>query len=167
MANMRKVIAKNRNIKKENNNLNNSSPVKTTFIIVILMLVLAYGVSALIYHFTKQPSTITEVKQYNINASVAFNMSEDEYYVLFYDKTGTDAIVLNALADKYRKSNKNTLYIVDLSKEYNKAIISDTPNSKASNSSELKVSGSTLLKIKDGENVGYYENILLIEKELN
>lgn len=166
MANMRKVIAKNRNIKEEKDN--NSSPniVKITLIVGLIMISLAYGVSALIYHFTKQPSTITEVKQYNINSSVVFDIKEDEYYVLFYDKTGADAVVLNAIVDKYRKSNKNTLYVVDLSKEYNKQIISDTPNQNASSSSELRIASSTLIKIKDGKNSGYYENVLLIENEL-
>ena len=166
MANMRKVIEKKRDVKNSTKS-GNFSDAKVTIIICIAMILLAYGVSALIYHFTKQPSTISEVKQYNISASTAFDMPESEYYVMFYDKNGTDAIVLNALVDKYRKSNKGTLYIVDLSKDYNKSIVSDTPNSKASHSSELKISGSTLLKIKAGQNVGYYENILLIEKELN
>lgn len=166
MANMRKVISKKRNISDNNINSNNSNMVKITLIIGFIMIVLAYGVSALIYHFTKQPSIIDEVKQYNINASVAFDMDEDEYYVLFYDKTGTDAVVLNAVVDTYRKSNKNTLYVVDLSKEYNKPILSDTPNQNASNSQELRIANSTLLKIKDGKNSGYYENILLIENEL-
>ncbi len=167
MSNMRKTIVKNRNSIDNNINSNNSNTVKITLIVGLIMILLAYGTSALIYHFTKQPSTITDVKQYNINSSLVFDMEEDEYYVLFYDKTGTDAIVLNALADRYRKSNKKTLYTVDLSKEYNKSIISDTPNQKASNSQELKISSSTLLKIKDGKNNGYYENVLLIESELN
>lgn len=170
MANMRKNIKKNINStgnSDEGININKTSNFKITAIICIVMILLAYGVSTLIYTLTKQPSTITDIKQYNINSSVVFNMPEDKYYVLFYDKTGVDAIVLNSIIDTYRKSNKGQIYVVDLSKEYNKSIISDTPNLKASTSAELKINGSTLIKIEDGQNKGYYESVFLIEKELN
>lgn len=168
MANMRKNIKKNIDATENGNeDINKTSNFKITVIICIVMIILAYGVSTLIYRFTKQPSIIDDIKQYNINSSVVFDMPEDKYYVLFYDKTGVDAIVLNAEIDTYRKSNKGQIYVVDLSKEYNKAIISDTSNSKASNSAELKINGSTLIKIEDGKNKGYYESVFIIEKELN
>lgn len=166
MANMRKNIKKSIDAS-DNEENNKTSNFKITAIICIVMIVLAYGVSTLIYKFTKQPSTIDDIKQYNINSSVVFDMPEDKYYVLFYDKTGVDSIVLNAEIDTYRKSNKGQIYVVDLSKEYNKSIISDTSNSKASTSAELKINGSTLIKIEDGKNNGYYESAFIIEKELN
>lgn len=166
MANMRKMIEKKRSSTNEISSTSSSS-VMFTIIVVLIMLVLAYGASMLIYHFNKKPSTITEVKQYNINASLVFDMNDDEYYVMFYDKTGSDAIVLNALVDEYRKSNQNPIYVVDLSKNYNKSIIGSVPNTTASSSTELQIAGSTLLKIKEGKNDGYFENVLLIEKELD
>lgn len=165
MAHMRKVINKNREVSTDVVE-NKSSNVLVTIIICLAMVLFAYGASMIIYNLVKQPSTVVSSTQYNINASSTFDMSDSKYYVLFYDKTGMDALTLEVTINNYRKENSTPIYIVDLSKDYNKSIVSDTPNQYASVYSELSIANSTLMKIENGKNTGYYENVLLIEKEL-
>ena len=165
MAHIKKTIKKN--IKTPDiSTEKNTSNVVVTLVICALMLLIAYGVSSLIYALNTDSVSVTDVKQYNINASATFDIQESEYYVMFYDKTGSDALSLGTLVSNYRNSNKNSIYVVDLSKEYNKSIVKDTSNPNAKNANELAISSSTLVKIKNGEINGYYENMLLIEKEL-
>lgn len=118
---------------------------------------------------TKEP-TKEEVKiQYDeILASDTFKMNDDEYYVLFYDFDGPEAVYYNYLFSEYASKKDNHIYKVDLGNAFNKKYVSNETNIYANNINELKVKDATLIKISYGSNVSYVEgSSLIIAKELS
>lgn len=103
-------------------------------------------------------TTPAEIQYQNIIAGTTFNQSKTEYYVLFYDTKGDDAKLLSSTLSNYQYSlNYIPYYIVDLNDGFNKTYLSDTSNKNATKASELKINGTTLIKINNGQNVLYVE----------
>lgn len=135
---------------------------------IIITIVVVLGVFLLFFLFTKK---ITEKKlktvekekteasiQYNeILGDNTFTMFPHEYYVLFYDFEGAEAVYLNYLYSSYASQDNQYIYKVDLGNKLNEKFVSEETNSKASKASELKVKETTLIKIRDGKNVSYTE----------
>lgn len=96
--------------------------------------------------YTKPSKDTTEISYTDIPIGTVFNRNEDAYYVLF-DKTGNDK---NTYIDTLASSLDLNLYKVDMSSEYNKKYASEEDNMDATNSTELRINGITLIKIKDG-----------------
>lgn len=99
-----------------------------------------------------------------------FNRPESEYYVVIYDETAPSAVYYSAITTKYAQSEKALrVYHIDLSNEMNKAyyVGSDgTSNKKATKVSDIKLKDLTLIKIKKGKIVKYFETLEELEKEL-
>lgn len=101
-------------------------------------------------------SDVTDTISYNmVDAGSVFNRPYDEYYVLAYDTESTDAIYYSSNASSFGAKNK--VYTMDLSVEVNKKYIKESGNSKAKNPSELSIVNPTLIHIKNGNIVNYYE----------
>lgn len=118
---------------------------------------------------TKEPTKTAAAIQYQeILGDDTFVMSPDEYYVMFYDFDGPNAIYLDYLFTQYAGIEGNHIYKVDLGSGFNTKFLSDKTNKKAQKAVQLKVKEATLIKIVDGKNVNYIEGkSQLIAAELN
>ena len=121
----------------------------------------------------KKPSdaeTNETVIDYNaIVLGSTFNRPYDEYYVFVYDNDDSDVSYYFAILSKYTgKTDSLKVYYADLGSPINKNFFNkEESNPKALKASELKISGTTLIKIKDGKIVKYAETKSLIESELS
>lgn len=131
--------------------------------VVLVIFILFYILTVAINNKNRRLNTKESTKaettiQYSeILASNTFNQKPKEYYVLFYDFEGPEAVYLDYLFSLYASNENQYIYKVDLGNKMNSNVISDTSNSKASKASELKIKGTTLIKISNGKSVGYTE----------
>lgn len=123
------------------------SIVKIT-IIVLLVLILVYLFTALITGKIKlgnkddNNSEVT-IQYEEILAGESFNQREEEYLVLFYDFTATDASVYSNLLTNYKSTNGSIkYYTVNMASGMNQLY-------KTEEASVLDVSKASLLKVKD------------------
>ncbi len=172
---------KQRRKNKEKYNFNydeNSGNVKKiviTLLVVVAVIAIFYLVTLLINNSKRKLNTTEkkteEIKiQYQeILANDTFVMPPKEYYVLFYDFDGANAVYYDYLYTQYKGSKESTpIYKVDLGSGFNKKFVSDKTNSKAKDASQLKVKDATLILIKNGKNVSYTEGgIQNISNSLN
>jgi len=95
-----------------------------------------------------------------ILAGQTFNMSESEYYVLFYDESDEDlkSEITNYITTYKEKEDAISLYTVDYSNGFNKYVVSEEEKTDATNSKELQIKGTTLIKIKDSQISEYTSN---------
>lgn len=135
---------------------------------VALVAVLLYWISAKYLikdNFQDKDTSINEEINYDaINVGNLFNRPYEEYYVLAYDTTTSDAVYPSALKENYKGDKK--IYTIDLSLDVNKNYISDSGNSNATKISELALVNPTLIKIHNGAINEYYEGIDKIESVL-
>lgn len=105
-----------------------------------------------------------------VSVGTMFNRSEDEYYVIIYDATDTQAVYYSTLINKYLNNEKSLrVYFCDLGNSLNKDYYvgkDQKSNPKAKNVNELALKELTLLKFKKGKIVKYIENVDTIKKEL-
>ena len=100
----------------------------------------------------------TSIQNEEILASSIFNKKDKEYYVLLFDGDAKNTPVYATMYSDYQQSGSDKpMYYVNLSNKFNKDIVSEKTNSKAQKYDELKVSSPTLIHIKNGKNVDYYE----------
>jgi len=137
---------------------------------IIITLVVVLGVFLIFYLMTvlinnndrrlntKEPEEVeTEIGYTEILGDDTFTMSPNEYYVLFYDFEGPEAVYYDYLFNQYLGVENQYIYKVDLNKGFNKKFVSDKTNKKAKKASDLKVKDATLIKIIDGKNVEYID----------
>ena len=153
---------------KEQLDFNNSNKsVIITISMVLVVFVLFYFITTLIVgergiKYTDKTPTEASIQYVEILAGETFSMPVDEYYVLFYDFDAPNASYYSTLVSADRDTK---LYSVDLSNRFNTDYVSNTTNSKVQKASDLKVKDATLIKIKNGKNVMYFEGSLLEIKE--
>lgn len=82
-----------------------------------------------------------------IIASKTFSQKKSEYKVLFFSNNNASDAIMNILSSY---SGELTLYKVNTDEAINKFVVSEEQNPNATNSSELKINGTTLITIKDG-----------------
>lgn len=105
---------------------------------------------------TKKDEVQEATIQYEeIIAGQILNRKPEEYYVLSFEFTDTEASYYLSLKDNYSKNTDAIpFYIVDLEKGYNKSILKEEGQEVkelAENIKELKVTSPTLLKVKAGK----------------
>lgn len=166
----KKNTTKKSNVKKKNVKLDNlsssdgiSGGIKVV-IVVLVLFVLFYLLT--LYILNKKESYSIEnnaVIQYTeILAGEVLDQKVDNYFVLFYDKGSDNASSYADIISNYEnKTDKRTIFIVDLSEGLNKKFVSaDSENRNVTNISDLKVKGPTLLHVVKGKVVDYVtENI--------
>ncbi len=132
---------------------------------IIIVIVVIAAIFGLFYLLTigilkKQSKTSrtsnTSIQYSEILAGESFTQNKKEYYVFFYNLDEESSEENHTIISSYRdKKDTLPLYTVDMSEGLNKNFKSEEDNSEASNASELKISKTTVIHIKDGKNVEY------------
>ena len=127
---------------------------------VIIVTVLLYVVTVK-YLKVDNPtpeSTETTISYTSVNAGNVFNRPYDNYYVFAYDTKGDNANYYGNILSTYQnESSSKKIYSMDLNLAINKKYVSDKSNKKAANTSELSIKDPTLIEIKNGKIVNYYD----------
>lgn len=118
---------------------------------------------------TESETSEVEIQYEEILAQSTFSMNNKEYYVLFYDFDGPEAVYFETIFTEYASNEEHHIYKVDLSNALNQNYItSDASNKKAKNASQLKIKNenATLIKIKKGKIAEYTEGVaqVIVEK---
>lgn len=166
----KKTIKKNiklNNIKKKNKKDPRKNVMNTVKVIVGIVLVIAvfYVISAMLtgeYKLNKKDAIDTSV----ILASKTFSQKNLDYYVFFYDFSGSDSEEVQSIIDT---NTAHTFYKVNIKSKLNSNYVSVFGNAKADSAEDLKVSslGTSLMHISDGHNVDYLEGIESIKESFN
>ena len=106
---------------------------------------------------TEESTTISYDK---ILIGNSLSMSDDDYYVLFYDTSDED--ISNVYSDLYNNYKNNTehltIYYVDMGSAFNKGYTTDGDSNKnPSNEAEFLINGPTLIKVSGNKVVEYIE----------
>ena len=137
-------------------------------IILVVVLISCVGIYfATKYLVKKEDATKEETtKEIEIDNSVAIvgtmlNKKENEYYVIIYDKTSSNAYDYISLVSTYKtKENHLPVYTVDLSNGLNSKYYSkEDTNPKADNINDLKFGDITLIKVVNKSITNAYESI--------
>ncbi len=139
--------------------------IRNLIILLIIVILICIG----LYFFTdsmiKRDNKVDDTKsEVNINYDTAtvgtmFNRVEDEYYVILYSSED-DGSSLDSVVATYRSSdNYIATYFIDLDKKINNNVLGDELIKNPKNSSEVKVKGATLYKIKNGKVINCYSGV--------
>lgn len=145
-----------------------------TLIAIVVVFGIFYLVTVLVtsnlkssYSNNDDDNVVTEIQYEKILAGETFSMPDTEYLVFFYDSKADEASLYSAIVSSYKeKDTALPIYIVDLSNGFNTSVINSASNHKAKSSSELKIKGPTLIKIKNKLNVKYIEGLTNIQAYL-
>lgn len=122
-------------------------------VVVLLLFYLVFAIfSGEISFSSKEEKSEVEIQNTEILAGSTFNREGDEYYVLFYDFDGDNAIKCSSIRSLYvQKYPTNKMYIVDLGSAFNKNyVIDDVKSVSAKDASNLKVVDATLVRVTNG-----------------
>ena len=138
--------------------------IRNLIIIFIVVVLICVGVYFLTDNMIKRESNSNNSSQeveidYDIaTVGTMFNRVEEEYYVLMYSSENDSK--LDSVLNKYRSSEDYIkTYFIDLDKKVNSTVLGDKLVKEPKNSKEVKVTGATLYKIKNGTVVKYYSGI--------
>ena len=160
-----KYISKNSGLSDENEDIFNLIKIVIAIglIVVVVYLLVAFLNGEFKKDVTdeKESETVSEIQNEKILASSVFNKEDKEYYVLMYDGSNEWANYYGMIYSEYKYIEDATpLFWVDLGDSFNKDVVAtgdEETNSDAQEYSELKVKVPTLIHIKKGKNVDYYE----------
>lgn len=172
-------------MKKKNNKVNNKNVKQETIKYVnedtdqikkfILILIGVALVALLLYFVTAKflvkdnfqeedtPRSEATIEYDTVKVGNIFNRPYDEYYVFAYDSSSTKAGYYATISSR---SSKEKIYFLDLNLDINKKYVGEEGNKSASSAEEIVLKDPTLIKIKGGKIVEYYENIDDIVKTL-
>lgn len=103
----------------------------------------------------------------NINVGMVFNRFPDEYYVAFEDFGDKNKVQYNTIITSYTAKEKSLpIYKVDMTLKYNAKYASSDSNKYAQDARELAITTPTLIKIENGKNILYLEDLNEIKSEL-
>ena len=160
-------MAKNKNNKKKNvnnkkviDNIDSDINIKKVFICIILVAII-FGLVYLLTLYITKNSTDSVVKKKFDNTTIqydeillgtSFSQKDNEYLVLFYNVSEDEDSTYYTLKSNYEaKDDALAMYYVDLGSALNKSAVSKEDNKTAVSASELKISGPTLIKFKEGK----------------
>lgn len=137
----------------------------TTVVCVIIFIGLFY---LLAVHITNKNSTTSYTKNTGttyidyeeILLGSTFNRKPSEYIVVYYDKSNEEeyTTIYDKITEYSSKDDSLAIYSVDMSNQFNKEYATDEESNKTpSDASELKINGTTLIKISKGKVVEYIE----------
>ncbi len=162
--------------KKANNSEEISSFIKI-LVIVGIFLIIVYGLTVLLVSNKEEvpkddlnDEKVGETFDYDqtIIGSM-FDLDYDDYYVIIYKASASNASLLNELVTTYRdKEDSKKLFYINLddvlnSSYYNK----DESNNKPKNVSEVQVGDYTLIRFKNNKVVDYHETFHDIYSKLS
>ena len=134
-------------------------------VIVIACFAIIYFVTAFINgEFSNKEEEQEEVQIQNeeILMGETFEKSDSEYMIMYYDFTDNNYSNLYAMLVETYKAEEDALpmYIVDLSTNFSKKYMAkegESSNKNPTSLSNLKISGATLIRIKDKKVINYIE----------
>ena len=170
MAN-KKVIKKKSNGKKKKNEkvIEESQTLDINFKKILHVTTIIAVVFAAFYFLTvyitgrdTDNSTTTDnssISYSEIMVGRSFSMPEEEYFVLYYDRSDKDLLsTFSTAVSDYRGSYEAiTVYTADMSDSINKKYSGDKSNWSPEKLSELVIHGPTLIRFKNGKVKEYYE----------
>lgn len=149
------------------------------FVLIIFIVAVLFGLMYLLTYVILEQGFISKgyqkptisdpiVDYETATIGTVFGKPEKEYYVVF-DEFGDihkKSVYLDSILQMYKdEKDKLPVYKVDMSYGVTDQYKSEKSNPKANKSSDLKINGVTLIKIKNGKNVLYLDNIDKIAKE--
>ncbi len=162
-------MAKNKLNDKYSTETNNE--IKNFIIILLVVVIIVIGIYFIsVYVVNKRDDTSSSSNE-SYNASINYNKLTvgmilnrpyNDYYVIVYDSTDSEAIHYSAIINNYQaKKDSKKIYYCDLDNELNKSFISDTDNGNknAKKVEEFKFGKLTLLEIKNGKVIQYVESL--------
>lgn len=164
MANTKKNV---KNIKKnEYSNDTEVSKLIKLVIVVSLIVLIFYGLTVLLNQ-EKEPEEQEQsatIQYDEILIGNSLKQPNEEYYVMIYDDEDYDVSVYSAYLELYsNKEDAIRVYTSQLNNPLNQKFKSDEANLNVDEISDLKIKGSTLLKIVDGKIKDAYEGDKLVE----
>lgn len=161
-------MTKAKTVKKNYDNGTEVSKLVELVIIVTIIFVIFYGITVLVNkkeeNSSNNNSQTVSVQYDEILISNILIQPNDEYYVMIYDIDDYDGIVYNSYLQLYKqKEEALRYYTAQLDNIFNKIFKSEESNLNISNIKQLKIKGSTLLKIRKGKIIAYYEGDKIIE----
>lgn len=155
----------NRDVEEENN-------IRVLIIIVIVIVVLigiVYGITEAV---KKENPIQDEIKTGSINydkttVGTILNRPYDEYFVLLYDATDSNAVLYSTILTKYLQNTENKdftkIYFCDLDNKLNEKYYNvnndGKSNKKANKVEDFDFMDLTLLKIEKGKVIQYVEDL--------
>lgn len=143
--------------------------------IVCIVFGAMYGLTALITNsgnkdnsdILKEEDTIAEIQYDEIILGELLNQNEKEYYVMANMKDDHYVALYNSYLNMYKtKDGALRVFTVDLSNVFNKNYLATKSKLDVSNLKDLRVSQTTLFKIKNNKIVEYYEGETKITDKL-
>lgn len=163
-------MKKKKKIKIEENTSFDSSEIKkvviTTSVVLIVFACFYFLTVAIVNKDEKKDDTAdsssktneVEIQHKEILLGSSFSIKDDQYLVVYYDTTDDDLSNLTSTISTYRSSSKDVnLYTVDMNNGLNKGFAGETSNKEATKSSELSISGPTVIKFSNNKISTYIE----------
>lgn len=132
---------------------------------------------ALLYLFTvkvvnkegnyKRTNKSGEIQYESIYLGTLLSKADSEYYVIILDESDVANNLYTSRVTEYKsKTNHLPIFKADLSNELNKSFIANNSSYNKDNMDNFKVSGTTLVKVKEGKIQKFIESKEDILKEL-
>lgn len=119
---------------------------------------------------TKEPEiTIeSEIQYEQILMGSLLNQDESTYYVFAYTEDDPMLDIYNQYLESYKNSDNEPLnvYRVNLSEDFNKSYVADESYLEGDDVTKVRVTGTTLIRIKNDEIYKYYEGYEEISEKL-
>lgn len=163
--------------KDEYNSLSNASDdelkkLSKIIVVVILIVAIFYIITIFIskndgvLKYEASDALASEIQYDDILLSNILKQNNTEYYVLVEDRETTSEIDLSTyesyVSSYSAKENSTRFYTVNLRNAFNRKYISDV---NVINQDEIKVKGTVLVKVKDGNVTDIYEENSVIMKK--
>lgn len=115
----------------------------------------------------KRTNNSGKVQYESIYLGTLLNKADNEYYVLIVDNSDiSNNLYISRVSEYKSKISHLPVFTADLSNELNKSFISKESSYNKDNMDNFKVSGTTLVKVKDGKIQKFIENKDSILSEL-
>ena len=150
----------NKKIKKASyENTNEFEKLIKLILVVTIIFLVFYAITYLVNRKTEENETSTGAKiQYdNILIGDLLTQPNDEYYVMIYDSNDYNKVLYQTYVNMYKGMEDSIrVYTADIENPFNKNFVGEKANFKIKDISDLKVTTSTLLKIKKGKIEEYF-----------
>ena len=102
----------------------------------------------------------TTIQYQEILAGSSFNMSDSEYYVVYYEFDDEELADFTSTIYNYSYMGTYKLYTVNMNDGFNKKYVAeDDSNPTPGDASDLAIKGPTLIKVIEGDCVEYVEGV--------
>ena len=173
---VKKTIVKDqkKDIKKEETNQKDSIKELCIIVIVIaavfgIVYLLTVGATKLGWfdpHYTKPSVEDATISFENIEVGTMFDRIEEEYFVILSDGEKDNYYLTSLISNYKEKDDALKIYTVDLSDGLNSSVVSNESNTISSKVAELKINDTTLIHVRNGQNIESFVGVDNIAKVL-